>query len=126
MAGQQFFHVRSLATSALIAAACVSFARGADEAPAKEGWEVNDMKRPQPRVVTPGTFSTNDKPGDAPSDAVVLFGGKQEDLAKWKKDKPEPKKGEAPKPEDEVEKPAGWKVENGELVIVPGSGTIVS
>src|SRR4051812_12975007 len=110
MAGKQFFGVRTLAQSALIAAACVSWAHAADDASAKEGWEVNDMKRPQPRVVTPGSFSTNDKPGDAPSDATILFGGKDSDLAKWKKDKPEPKKGEAPKPEDDVEKPAGWKV----------------
>ena len=77
----------TVATACLSVALCVSSAvRGADPAAPKEGWEVNDMKRPQPRVVTPGTFSTNDKPGDAPSDAVVLFGGKEDDLAKWKKD----------------------------------------
>src|SRR5215211_2366128 len=116
----------TIAAACLGVAMCVSVARGADDASAKEVWEVNDVKRPQPRVVTPGTFSTNEKPGDPPSDAVVLFGGKEEDLAKWKKDKPEPKKGEAPKPEDDVEKPAAWKVEDGQLVVAPGKGTIVS
>jgi len=37
-------------------------------------WRVHDGTRPQPRIITPGTFSTEDKPGLPPSDAVVLFG----------------------------------------------------
>ena len=42
-------------------------------------WHVHDGDRPQPRVVTPGaTFSQG---AGAPSDAIVLFDGK--DLAKW-------------------------------------------
>lgn len=40
-------------------------------------WHVHDSERPQPEVVTPGA-----KPGDAPSDATVLFDGK--DLSKWR------------------------------------------
>ena len=41
-------------------------------------WHVHDPDRPQPRVVTPGaTFSQN---APAPSDAEVLFDGK--DLSK--------------------------------------------
>lgn len=40
-------------------------------------WHVHDGLRPQPKVITPGQ-----NPGDAPSDAVVLFSGK--DLSKWK------------------------------------------
>jgi hypothetical protein len=39
-------------------------------------WRIHDDKRPQPRVVTPGATS-----GDAPSDAIILFDGK--DLSKW-------------------------------------------
>src|SRR5271165_3223240 len=39
-------------------------------------WHVHDPDRPHPRVVTPGA-----KPGDPPSDAVILFDGK--DLSKW-------------------------------------------
>jgi len=39
-------------------------------------WHVHDSDRPHPPVVTPGA-----KPGDAPSDAEILFDGK--DLSKW-------------------------------------------
>ena len=44
-------------------------------------YKVHDMQRPAPPVVTPGTPSTPEQPGKAPSDAVVLFDGK--DLSKW-------------------------------------------
>jgi hypothetical protein len=39
-------------------------------------WHVHDPARPYPPVVTPGAA-----PGAAPSDAIVLFDGK--DLSKW-------------------------------------------
>jgi hypothetical protein len=39
-------------------------------------WRIHDAKRPQPPVVTPP-----DGPGAPPSDAIVLFDGK--DLSKW-------------------------------------------
>src|SRR5437588_218352 len=68
-------------------------------------WHVHDGERPQPRVVTPGTASTQEKPGDAPSDAVVLMDGK--DLSKWRSGKDEECK---------------WKIENGEAVV--GGGDI--
>jgi hypothetical protein len=65
-------------------------------------WQVHDGKRPQPEVITPGkTF------GEPPSDAVVLFDGTS--LAKWRSSRG----GEAK-----------WKVENGYMEIVPGSGDI--
>lgn len=73
---------------------------------AEEGFEVHDMKRPQPAVVTPGSASTQDQPGKPPSDAIVLFDGK--DVSKWAG-----KNGEAE-----------WKVDQGELVVKPGSGNI--
>src|SRR5271168_679274 len=41
-------------------------------------WHVHDPARPQPPIVTPGTFSENAMP---PSDAIVLFDGK--DLSQW-------------------------------------------
>ncbi len=78
-----------------------------EEAPS-DGYEAHDMRRPQPPAVTPGTPSTPDAPGKAPSDAVILFDGT--DLSKWK-----PEKGDGePK----------WKVENGVLQVVPRSGAI--
>src|SRR5882672_837611 len=42
-------------------------------------WHVHDPARPQPHVVTPGGNSNKNAP--APSDAVVLFDGK--DFSKW-------------------------------------------
>ncbi len=70
-------------------------------------WKIHDMSRPVPPVVTPGTPSTQEQPGRAPSDAVVLFDGK--DLSKWKH-----KDGSAAK----------WKVENGYAQVVPKTGYI--
>ena len=72
------------------------------------GYEAHDGRRPQPTVITPGTFSTQDQPGKPPSDAIVLFDGK--DLSHWKSVKGD---GEAP-----------WKVVDGDIRIVPGSGDI--
>src|SRR6266852_4748219 len=59
-------------------------------------WKIHDPDRPLPPVIEPGTASTQDAPGRPPSDAVVLFDGK--DLSKWAH-----KDGSAAK----------WKVENG-------------
>lgn len=42
-------------------------------------WDVHQKDRPQPPVVTPGTPSTQDKVGTAPSDAIVLFDGTNKD-----------------------------------------------
>lgn len=71
-------------------------------------YKVHDGARPQPRVVRPGTVSTPEKPGERPSDAVALFDGTG-DLGGW-----EAQKGG----------PAGWKVEDGSLHVVPGTGDI--
>ena len=70
-------------------------------------WHVHDPNRPQPQVITPGTFSTAEKPGQPPSDAIVLFDGK--DLSQWRDAKGEPSK---------------WIVEKGEMVIAPKAGDI--
>jgi len=70
-------------------------------------WHVHDGTRPQPTVVSPGTFSTQATPGAPPSDAVVLFDGW--DLSKWQNDKGGP---------------AAWKVESGAMVVAPGTGGI--
>jgi hypothetical protein len=75
-------------------------------------WRVHDAARPHPRVVTPGTESTPQQPGRPPSDAIVLFNGK--DLTGWTAlDKGGPRE------------PA-WKVENGVLEVVPGTGHLVT
>jgi len=67
-------------------------------------WLVHDSDRPVPRVVTPGDSFSHGAP--PPSDAIVLFDGK--DLSKWKSAKGA----------------AGWKVENGYMEIVKDSGSI--
>jgi hypothetical protein len=63
-------------------------------------WHVHDGLRPQPKVITPGL-----NPGDAPSDAIVLFNGKNLDQFKKNAD---------PKP--------NWAVEAGCAVSVMGAG----
>jgi hypothetical protein len=45
-------------------------------------WHVHDGERPQPKIITPGTFPSQEIAGTPPSDATVLFDGK--DLSKWK------------------------------------------
>ncbi|HZT30697.1 MAG TPA: DUF1080 domain-containing protein [Bryobacteraceae bacterium] len=74
-------------------------------------WRVHDINRPHPRVVAPG-----ERPGDPPSDAVVLFDGK--DLSQWV----QYGKG---KDRDQI-LPPRWKVENGYMEIVPGTGDLVT
>lgn len=66
-------------------------------------WHVHDPDRPQPPLVTPGNFSTQEKPGKPPSDAVVLFDGS--DLSQWRM---------------EDGKPATWKTENGAVIASKG------
>jgi 3-keto-disaccharide hydrolase len=45
-------------------------------------WRVHDADRPHPKIIRAGTASTEAAAGKAPSDAVVLFGGKN--LDGWK------------------------------------------
>ena len=86
------------------AAALYNFAGSKDKQ-----WKIHDMDRPQPAVITPPTASTQETPGQAPSDAIVLFDGK--DLSRWRSDSGEPTK---------------WKVENGYMESVRGAGMIVT
>jgi hypothetical protein len=44
-------------------------------------WMDHDRDRPQPPVVAPAAASTQEQPGNPPSDAIVLFDGK--DLSQW-------------------------------------------
>jgi 3-keto-disaccharide hydrolase len=66
-------------------------------------WHVHDGRRPQPPIVTPGAFGTE----QPPSDAIVLFDGK--DLSKWQSAKGGP---------------AAWKVEDGYFEVAAGTGDI--
>jgi hypothetical protein len=74
---------------------------------AQTRWQPHDMNRPQPQVVDPGTPSTADKPGHPPSDAIILFDGK--DLAAWSK---------------QDGSPAPWKVTPDYFEVAPKTGYI--
>jgi hypothetical protein len=80
---------------------------GYDDTPVipRQTWKVHDSARPQPRIVTPGTESSQQTPGQRPSDAKVLFDGK--DLSGWVSVKNEGA-------------PAAWKVENGYMEVAEG------
>ena len=85
---------------------------GYDDTPVIPGqvYKVHDSKRPQPRVVAPGTCSTPDKPGTPPADAVILFDGSSIDGWLSKRDG----------------SPAKWQLVPGGMEVVPGTGDIVS
>jgi hypothetical protein len=76
---------------------------GFQDTPLEPGlpWHVHDPARPQPPIVTPGTFSENATP---PSDAIVLFDGK--DLSQWVDKK--------------TGGPVAWTVEDGVAVSAKG------
>ena len=71
-------------------------------------WHVHDNERPQPEVITPGTFSTQEAPGKPPSDAIVLFDGTN--LDKWRSG-------------DEAAK---WDLVDGAMQVKPKSGELTS
>ncbi len=72
--------------------------------------ETDPAKQPQPKVITPGTCSAPDRPGSAPSDAVVLFDGK--DLNNWTS--------------TVKDRPTKWIVKDGAMMPTRGSGYIRS
>ena len=65
-------------------------------------WKAHDMNRPRPPIVKPGALAL---PVPPPSDAVILFDGK--DLSKWR---------------SEDGSPAKWIAANGYMESVKGSG----
>ncbi len=71
---------------------------------ANYAWKVHDPQRPIPPTVTPG-----EQDHLPPSDAVILFDGK--DLSAWQGTK-------------QPDQPAPWKLENGYIEVLPGSGDI--
>jgi 3-keto-disaccharide hydrolase len=70
-------------------------------------WKPNDPDRPLPPVIQAGTSSTQETPGRAPSDAVVLFDGK--DLSSWA---------------GADGQPAKWKVADGYMEVAAHTGYI--
>lgn len=66
--------------------------------------KLTEIWSPVPSIVTPGNSSS-----DAPSDAVILFGGKN--LDQWRSSK-------------SPEQPAGWTVANGIVTVKKGTGDI--
>jgi len=73
----------------------------------EQQWKAHDRSRPAPAAVDPGAPGTENSPGRAPEDAIVLFDGK--DLSKWAH-----KDGSAAK----------WKVSDGYFQVVPKTGDI--
>ncbi len=75
--------------TALALAPAVAFAGLYGDTPdEKHAWAVHDWNRPKPVRVTPA-----DKPGNPPSDAVVLFDGTKESFEKnWRDEKGNPSK----------------------------------
>jgi hypothetical protein len=79
-----------------------------DAPDAHHPWAVHDGNRPQPKVVTPGSFSSPEQPGKPPSDAIVLFDGT--DLSQWESAKDGG--------------PAKWLVKDGVMQVDPGTGDL--
>lgn len=84
-----------------------------DPPDATHPWAIHDANRPQPVRVEPGTFSSQQKPGQPPADAIVLFDGTEAAIANWVSDK---------KPAE----PTKWVVRDGALECVPKAGYIQS
>jgi len=87
-----------------IGIACTSYSPAAK---LDQHWKVHDKNRPQPPIIAAGTASTQDRPGQPPSDAIVLFDGK--DLSRWQAQKGGPMK---------------WKVVNGCMEVGENAGDI--
>jgi hypothetical protein len=82
---------------------------GYDDTPMLPGnkWHVHDAKRPQPKVIDPGTASTQAMPGRPPSDAIVLFDG--QDASQWV---------------GRDGSPVQWRIADGSMEVAPRTGSI--
>jgi hypothetical protein len=118
----RLFRLSALAVAALIGALAQSPPKapqanhdlGFEDTPMLPGlpYHVHDPHRPHPPVVTP-----SEKPGGAPSDAIVLFDGK--DLSQWTGQHSSiTRSGGAGAPE--------WTVENGYFEVKPGTGDLAT
>jgi Domain of Unknown Function (DUF1080) len=89
------------------AAAMAAVARSADAQPSMT-WPIHSTSRPQPRTVDPGPFTASLPP---PSDAIVLFDGRS--LSEWRA-------------ADNASVPARWRVHDGYMEVVAGTGAIAT
>lgn len=87
----------------LLSALCFILMAAATGCESRHRWGVHDMERPLPEVVTAGKYA-----GQAPSDAIALFNGK--DLSEWESAKDGGR--------------AKWKVEDGHMEVVKETGAI--
>src|SRR5215208_4550486 len=85
--------------------ALIPFAAAA-EVMAAQSWPIHSMDRPQPAIVRVARLAAV----APPSDAIVLFDGSS--LAEWRS--------------SNGDKPAPWKVADGYMEVVPGSGGILT
>jgi hypothetical protein len=78
--------------------------------PSKQTPESSELWNPVPRKVTPGVLNPSTGSGlQAPSDAIILFDGKNSD--EW---------------QSADKSPAKWKVEGGAFTVKEGSGDVVT
>ena len=98
---------RSLVVSRFGTSLTMALLLAATAASAGQQYIEHDRSHPLPRVITSGECSTQDHAGAPPSDAIVLFNGK--DLSNW----------------ESVEGgPAKWKADDGYFETVPKTGDI--
>ena len=99
--------LRPAAAIVLVAACGVAPGNDAD-AQTPPRWPVHAMDRPQPVIVDPGPFAASVPP---PSDAITLFDGRS--LDHWRS-------------AADTAGPARWRIEDGALVVAPGTGDIAT
>lgn len=73
-------------------------------------WSKDDIAKLRPAVVTPPTPSTQDDAGKPPSDATIIFDGKDASKLKGK--------------EKDGSDAIRWKIENGYMEVIRGGGTV--
>lgn len=99
-------YIHMLTAAAALLASVTAFAQQAKEYPKQEPMRpgMSEYWTPQPKIVTPGLQATS----SAPSDAIVLFDGR--DLSAWVNDKDG--------------SPAGWNVHDGIVTVDKKAGDI--
>jgi len=96
---------RTQTGQSMIATGLALHGTGDDAEQPDPNWPEHDRDRPQPAVINPAIPSTPEQAGKAPSDATVLFDGK--DISQWA---------------SMDGSPTRWIVRDGHMECVPGSG----